>query len=136
MNTVDVFVPGRPAPQGSKRHVGNGVMVESSKHVKPWRQDVREAVLNAMDGQSGWARGVPLWARIEFLMPRPSTARRGDAWHVKRPDLDKLVRAVLDAVGSAGLWADDSQVASLSVSKMLVRNHDASGCHVIVGELR
>jgi hypothetical protein len=26
-----------PAPQGSKRHVGKGVMVESCKNVKPWR---------------------------------------------------------------------------------------------------
>jgi hypothetical protein len=29
-----------PAPQGSKRHVGNGRMIESSTKVKPWRQAV------------------------------------------------------------------------------------------------
>ena len=29
------------APQGSKRHVGRGIMIESSKRVKPWRDAVR-----------------------------------------------------------------------------------------------
>ena len=34
-----------PAPQGSKRHVGNGRMVESSAKVKPWREAVRQEAL-------------------------------------------------------------------------------------------
>ena len=34
-------VLGLPAPQGSKRHVGEGRMVESSKRVKPWRRHER-----------------------------------------------------------------------------------------------
>ena len=38
-------VYGVAAPQGSKRHVGNGVMIESSNRVRPWRQDVRFAAL-------------------------------------------------------------------------------------------
>ena len=29
-----------PAPQGSKRHVGGGRLIEASKRVKPWRQAV------------------------------------------------------------------------------------------------
>ena len=37
MNDVSFNVIGIPGAQGSKRHVGNGVMVESSKKVKPWR---------------------------------------------------------------------------------------------------
>ena len=44
------FVPGVPAPQGSKRHVGNGRMVESSKDLPAWRHSVgwkaREAMGN------------------------------------------------------------------------------------------
>lgn len=40
---IDVVAYGTPAPQGSKRHVGNGVMVESSKRLRPWRQDVKAA---------------------------------------------------------------------------------------------
>ena len=40
MGALTFRVYGTPAPQGSKRHVGRGVMVESSKKVAPWRQDV------------------------------------------------------------------------------------------------
>ena len=28
------------APQGSKKHVGNGIMVETSKRLKAWRNQV------------------------------------------------------------------------------------------------
>ena len=35
---IEIKVIGLPAPQGSKRHVGHGVMIESSNNVKPWRE--------------------------------------------------------------------------------------------------
>ena len=35
------------AGQGSKRHVGNGVMIEQSKRVKPWRDDKLVAQVTA-----------------------------------------------------------------------------------------
>lgn len=34
-----------PAPQGSKRHVGKGVMIESCANVKPWRELVAQAAM-------------------------------------------------------------------------------------------
>jgi hypothetical protein len=34
MREFSIFIVGDPAPQGSKRHVGNGVMIEASKKVK------------------------------------------------------------------------------------------------------
>jgi Holliday junction resolvase RusA-like endonuclease len=34
-----------PAPQGSKRHVGKGVLVESCRNVKPWRELVAQAAM-------------------------------------------------------------------------------------------
>ena len=51
MNEIFIPVIGIPAPQGSKRHVGNGIMIENSKRVKPWRQDVKEAALTHYDGE-------------------------------------------------------------------------------------
>ena len=41
-------VRGIPGAQGSKRHVGHGVMIESSKKVKPWRSDVKAAAEDAI----------------------------------------------------------------------------------------
>jgi crossover junction endodeoxyribonuclease RusA len=125
-----VFVAGHPAPQGSKRHVGNGVMIESSKHVKPWRSDVRSACLGG-DGQPMVYFDGPVSVRLDFVLKRPiSTPKRHTPAAVKKPDIDKLGRAVLDAIGSAGIWRDDSQVVKLSAVKRLAEIDEAPGCHI------
>ena len=61
--------------------------------------------------------------RITFFMPRPKTVKR----HMPTvtPDVDKLCRAVLDALTDAGVWVDDSQVVDLGATKIY-----ASGIHV------
>lgn len=132
---LDVFVPGRPAPQGSKRYLGRaggkGITVESSKAVAPWRADIRDRLLaeHAGDGPIDGALAVCL----VFVMPRPaSTPKRSTPAAVKRPDLDKLARAVLDAIGSAGVWRDDSQVVHLRASKRLAEPDEAPGCHIVI----
>lgn len=128
MRNLTVRVYGAPAPQGSKRHVGNGVMVESSKRVKPWRTDIVEAARTAIEAD-GWTPPVgPARVSLNFIMPRPrSHYRTGKAAHLlreaspdlhsSRPDIDKLSRAALDALTTAGVLRDDSQVAQLSASK-------------------
>lgn len=108
------FVPGIPGPQGSKKHVGGGRMVEMSKKVKPWREAVKIAWLPyARDHQ---ARVWPLQVVIEFILPRPK--RKGlFKWHYCRPDLDKLIRSTLDALTQCGAIVDDSHVAHVTASK-------------------
>ncbi|AHH98270.1 RusA family crossover junction endodeoxyribonuclease [Kutzneria albida] len=135
---LEVFVPGRPAPQGSKRHVGGGVMIEMSKAVKPWREDIRWTVIDAMrkTGHRGFTTGVPLVAKFEFVLPRPLSApKRSTPPAVKRPDLDKLTRAVCDALTYAGLWADDSQVVDMHPSKRIAEPGEQPGCHIRVAAL-
>ena len=52
-----IRINGLPAPQGSKRHVGGGIMVESSKRAKPWRQDVMHQARDQYRGStSDWSR--------------------------------------------------------------------------------
>ncbi|HYS41150.1 MAG TPA: RusA family crossover junction endodeoxyribonuclease [Pseudonocardiaceae bacterium] len=140
---LDVFVPGRPAPQGSKRHVGKGIMIEMSKHVAPWRTDIREAVIAARKAYhaatiasftAGAPAAGPMLVRLEFVMPRPAgTPKRRTPAAVKRPDCDKLARAVLDAVGSAGcVWVDDSQVVDLHATKRIAEPGEAPGCRITI----
>ena len=125
----EVFVPGHPAPQGSKRHVGNGVMIESSRSVKTWRDDVRAAV--AREHPPMLERGVAV--ELTFVMRRPTaTPKRHTPPAVKRPDLDKLTRAILDALGSAGTWRDDAQVIALAATKRLANLGETPGCHIAV----
>jgi crossover junction endodeoxyribonuclease RusA len=132
---LTTFIPGTPAPQGSKRHVGGGVMIESSKALKPWRQDVRMALLDAAAQPVARFEG-PVLVRCIFVMPRPvSTPKRSTPPAVKKPDLDKLCRAVLDAVGSAGVWRDDSQVVRLIADKRLAEIGETGGLHLTVEAL-
>lgn len=141
---LSVWVPGRPAPQGSKTYLGRrggrGVLVESSKAVKPWRADVRQAFLGepVQDQHGDWfdapARRFEgaLVVMIVFVMPRPAATPKTKATPpaVKRPDLDKLVRAVLDAIGSALVWADDSQVVTVHAHKRLAELGEPTGAMI------
>lgn len=116
-------VPGIPAPQGSKRYLGTkggkGILVESSKRVAPWRADVMYAAIGAHDRQIPGALSVTL----DFRLPRPKGHHgvRGlrpsaPRFPTTKPDLDKLARAVLDALKGI-VWIDDSQVVELHASK-------------------
>lgn len=115
MTETSVFVPGIPRPQGSKRHVGNGVMVESSRHVKAWRAAVT-LVARAHLSRIGWVTPAgPVAVSLTFLLPRPQRPR--DPLPITPPDIDKLARAALDGLTLAGAFADDKQVTDLAVIK-------------------
>jgi crossover junction endodeoxyribonuclease RusA len=134
MTILSIFVPGHPAPQGSKRHVGGGVMIESCKKTKPWRSDIRSMLLDADSKPLGFFDGA-VHVHLEFVMPRPlSTPKRRTPPAVKKPDLDKLTRAVFDAIGSAGVWRDDSQVIGAIVSKRIAEIGETGGCHITIKE--
>lgn len=125
-----LFVPGDAAPQGSKRHVGNGRMVESSKAVGPWRERVALAA-----HAHGWKlapAGVPVIVDLVFVRPRPvSTPKRRTPPAVKKPDADKLARAILDALTGIA-FTDDSQVIDLRARKRLAEIGETPGVHITV----
>lgn len=125
-------VPGLPIAQGSKRHVGKGRLVESAKDLGPWRESVALMARRA----SGYARPsleVPVTVLVEFSFPTPKS-RAGQIRHATMPDVDKLARAVLDALKMAHLIADDGRVSDLVATK---RYSDEAGAYVVVsrGEL-
>lgn len=117
---IDVY--GRPAPQGSKRHVGRGVMIESSRHVKPWRQCVQAAAMEAINYRGGiYPLDGPLTVSMVFTTARPKGHyRTGRNAHLLRdaaparpavtPDLSKLLRSTEDALTDAGVWRDDALI--------------------------
>lgn len=108
-----------PAPQGSKKgyvRKGRVVLVESSAKVRPWRQAVIAAAVDAM-GDAGPLAG-PLEMQVVFYLPRPKAEpKRRRTWPERKPDLDKLVRSTFDAMTIAGVWGDDAQVVRLRAVK-------------------
>ncbi len=112
---VGFYVVGEPAPMGSKKHVGGGRMVESSKKVAPWRTDVANAASafrppEPLDG--------PLRATMVFTLRRPKSAPKRRRHPDTKPDLDKLVRATCDALTTASIWADDARLVNLAAQKV------------------
>lgn len=111
---MEIIVYGLPAPQGSKRHVGHGILIESSKNVKPWREAVRWAAIESKERIPG-----PVWIKMVFTLPKPQSApKRRLTWPDRRPDLDKLQRSTLDALVSAGAIEDDGRVVVLYAAKV------------------
>lgn len=118
---ITIMVHGLPGPQGSKKHLGNGVMVESSAKVKPWRQDVKYAAIGATAAVPGWTiLDGPLAVAMTFTFARPKGHyRTGRNAHLLRdaapirpavfPDLSKIVRSTEDALTGV-VWYDDQRV--------------------------
>lgn len=119
---LEFTVHGLPAPQGSKvampiyrgsrakgtrEFTGKSALVESSSQkLGPWRDAVRSEAVRAHGGRP--PLDGPLALTIIFALPRPKSARKSDIYPIKRPDLDKLARAVGDAIKQAGVVVDDS----------------------------
>jgi crossover junction endodeoxyribonuclease RusA len=138
--SVRLRVYGTPAPQGSKRHVGGGRMVESSKKVGPWR----EAVVSAarLEGCAGLRLDGALSVCVEFILRRPAShyTKKGlrpsaPSWVTTTPDLDKCVRSTLDGLTQAGVIVDDKFVAHGAQSKRYAAEHETPGAVVEVTRL-
>lgn len=127
----EFFVPGIPQPQGSKTGYvvgGRAVVVDKNPALlKPWRKQVAAIAESAHTYLAKLDGAVSLYA--VFVMPRGKTVRRA-APSVK-PDLDKLVRALMDGITDAGnVWTDDAQVTRIEVEKVY---GETPGVHVILG---
>lgn len=123
---VTFWVEGVPATQGSKRHVGRGVMIEQSKGLKPWRKTVHD-VAHTMAEDMGQFKDGPLHLAVVFHLPH-GKQRETSPW--RRHDLDKLVRAVGDALTTSGLITDDSRLTHITAAKVWAT--DQPGAHITI----
>ena len=136
------FCAGTPIGQGSKRVV-RGMMIEDAKHARPWRQAIVAEALTAMDGTLTFPEAVRVNCIFYFRRPNGHFGTGKNAGIVKenaptlktsKPDIDKLVRAVLDALTIAGVLLDDRQVASLQALKRYADPDKAEGVRVLVSD--
>lgn len=68
--------------------------------------------------------GGPLSLSVSFQMPRPKShvGKRGllpsaPREHLSKPDVDNLLKAVMDCLTTLGAWRDDTQVVEVRASK-------------------
>lgn len=149
---MKVRVFGEPIPQGSMRAfvvrkggrpTSRAVVTADNARTKPWRQAVIDAwhaalVSGDWDGMPVNGATVPLRVTVIFLMPRPKShyGSGRNAGQVRpsapsapavMPDVDKLGRAVLDALKAAGAYRDDALVCDLHAIKTYTGPGEAPG---------
>jgi len=135
VTSYTIEVRGTPAPQGSKTVVraggkttGRPVIVENNRAaVQPWREAVRAETQQTVPVPLGG----PVFVRITFRLARPKSLPKSVTYPAKRPDLDKLIRAVLDGLTMGGAWTDDAQVVTLLSSKTYGA---IPGCSIQIGD--
>lgn len=120
-----ILVNGRPAPQGSKDVGKYGQVIEQSPYLRAWRAAVREGAFRAYRDLNLPMSALPLFGagpvylhRVTFCLAADQCRTDGTDAPTGTPDLDKLLRATLDALGGAlsgtgRLFKDDSQVVSI-----------------------
>lgn len=116
-NVISFQVHGLPVPQGSTRawviH-GKPIITSAAKGLSTWRRLVADVAQNYAP-EEPW--DGPVGIELHFGLPKPKSApKKKRVWPDKRPDLDKLTRAVLDALTYV-VFADDSQVIEIQASK-------------------
>jgi Holliday junction resolvase RusA-like endonuclease len=118
-------VKGVPRPQGSMTAVRSNstgrTFMKYSDPTRKWRAMVLEEALAAVRAV-GWERtDGPVFLDVVFYFERPKSMpkwRRAHHEKINGPDLDKLLRAIGDALTDAGVYDDDRQITAVRASKM------------------
>lgn len=113
---------GKPEPQGSTRaFLPKGstrpIITSDNPKLKSWRQELSKAAIAACVDCEGWPleSRIPVQVALQFFFKPPQKTNGKEK--TTRPDVDKLMRAVLD--GMTGIvYHDDSQVAHAQISKI------------------
>lgn len=103
-------VDGVPIPQGSMKVIHGRVIHSQGSALAAWRSSVSLSAKFAGYKPSE----KPIAIEIDFYMPRPRTVKR--VFPTVPPDLDKLIRGVLDALTGI-VYLDDSQVVDIRATK-------------------
>lgn len=117
-------IPGRPEQQGSKRLIGKH-MIEANGRLADWRA----TAVQAMHDPDADPYAGPVKVAATFIYARPGshygTGRNSDTlkpsapvFKDSAPDLDKLQRAVGDALEAAGIIVNDSRIVAWDTSKI------------------
>jgi len=128
MPALTVFIDGVPVPQGSlvSNGAGRGLRHSNEVKLKPWRYQIMEML--SRHRPDDWDPSAPLTVCAVFRFPRPQghygtgkNANRLKAsapeFHVTKPDADKLMRSIGDAIEQSGMARGDQQITSWNVAK-------------------
>jgi Holliday junction resolvase RusA-like endonuclease len=116
------FVPGVPQPKGNlRRNPHTGALYDANPQLQTWMDSI--VLVVTASRPVPFPASQPVRVDRSYVMPRPASHWSGRTegtltpaaadtyWHRTKPDLDKLDRAVFDALTRSGLIRDDSRIA-------------------------
>lgn len=146
--TLTFTVPGDPVTQGSMKAFARGgravVTHDKGPALNHWRSRV------TLEARRAWGRAAPLDGPVAvtlvFRLARPKghygTGRNAQRVRPSAPalphtglDLDKLARAINDALTQAHIWADDSRVCTMTTHKTYAGPDEQPGVDITVAPL-
>ena len=141
---ADFRVLGIPIPQGSQVYAttkdGRAFgRYANQQHLMRWRESVAQAAWRCNNGEQ--FRG-PVAVKMHFYLDRPKShytskgllKENAPRYVTKKPDVDKLARAIGDALESAILIDGDETIVGMTAYKHWADDH-SQGVHVIVETL-
>jgi Holliday junction resolvase RusA-like endonuclease len=116
---VQTEVLGVPKPKGSLKswvhpRTKRVIVTHDNPNTKPW-QVLVQAMVREVRPTGGPTR-EPVKVHLDFVLPKPKSLPKHVRFHVKKPDIDKLQRCLLDAMKGV-VFHDDSQVVESHQTK-------------------
>lgn len=119
---VEIFI--EPVAKGRPRFKlqGRHVVTFTPKKTHDYERDVARAYLERCEKY--YSKETPLHVAMQFAFPAPKSATKarrkaiedGKEMYTKKPDVDNLVKAVLDALNGVA-YEDDAQIVVISAGK-------------------
>ena len=106
---------GNPVPQGSMKVINGHILHSQGSALAVWRSTI--GLSARLAGAKPVEGGIGI--EIEFQVRRPKTVKR--TFPTVAPDLDKYIRACLDALTGI-CYIDDSQVIDIKATKVYADN--------------
>lgn len=136
---LDFIVLGVPVPQGSMTARINHnttpptayLHSSNDKVLKEWRRTIKRGAENYLQENPAPLISSACKAVVLFEFERPASRKGGWVWVDTYPDLDKLLRAVFDAL-TGTLIKDDKLIVDVRAQK---RYSDRSLCRIQLEEM-
>ncbi len=137
---MELDVPAKERPQA--RVVGKGkqafVQFYTPAKTKAWEEHVGQVALEQLrsvevDGPDDFTmpiRDSRIIVAMRFNRRRPKSLHKSVEHAVKKPDIDNLVKAILDGIVTAGVIEDDNAITDLTVSKRYASDEHPMGVEV------
>ena len=119
---------GQPRPRVARQ--GGRTWAYNPKTADEWKDVVKAGGL-----QNRLNKPIegPIAMQIDFFMKRPKRLKKGEAGYCPvKPDIDNLVKAVMDSLNDTGIWGDDNQVVEICSSKKYCSDGDEPGAQIAI----